>query len=59
MGEVQTEILASVIKDRLGLDVSFASGSIMYRETIASETEGVGHYEPLRQNKLIKESKLK
>lgn len=48
MGEVQTEILTTVIKERLGVDVAFADGSIMYRETVASVTEGVGHYEPLR-----------
>lgn len=48
MGEVQTEILTSVIKERLDIDVTFANGSIMYKETVSSETEGVGHYEPLR-----------
>lgn len=48
MGDVQTEILATVIKERLGADVSFTDGSIMYKETIASQVEGIGHYEPLR-----------
>lgn len=48
MGEVQTEILQSIIKSRLGLDVSFDSGRIVYKETIANVVEGVGHFEPLR-----------
>ena len=48
MGEVQLEILKSVIADRFGVDVGFGQGSIVYRETIAAPVEGVGHYEPLR-----------
>ena len=48
MGEVQTEILQSLIKERFGMDVTIDSGGIMYRETILSPVEGVGHFEPLR-----------
>lgn len=48
MGEVQTEVLQSVIKDRFGTDVSFDAGRIIYKETIADTVEGVGHFEPLR-----------
>ncbi|MGI6205367.1 MAG: NYN domain-containing protein [Anaerovoracaceae bacterium] len=48
MGAVQTEVLASVIRERLGEDVSFADGAVMYRETVAAPVEGIGHYEPLR-----------
>ena len=48
MGKVQAEILKSVIRDRFGLDVSFDTGRIMYKETIAGTVEGIGHYEPLR-----------
>ncbi|MCR5031904.1 MAG: TetM/TetW/TetO/TetS family tetracycline resistance ribosomal protection protein [Lachnospiraceae bacterium] len=48
MGEVQTEVLKSMIADRFAMEVSFDSGSILYKETIASVVEGVGHYEPLR-----------
>lgn len=48
MGEVQIEILQSLIKKRFGIDVSFDSGSIVYKETIANTVEGVGHFEPLR-----------
>ena len=48
MGEVQTQVLQRQIKDRFGLVVTFGPGSILYRETIASTVEGVGHFEPLR-----------
>ncbi len=48
MGEVQTEVLRTVIWERFGLDVRFGAGSIVYKERIASCVEGVGHFEPLR-----------
>ena len=48
MGEVQIEILKSLIRERFGVDVEFGSGSIVYKETIQSPVEGVGHFEPLR-----------
>ena len=48
MGQIQAEILQRLISDRFGLAVEFGPGSIVYRETIASPVEGVGHYEPLR-----------
>ena len=48
MGQVQCEILVSLIKDRIGIDVSFADGHIMYKETVTAAGEGVGHFEPLR-----------
>ena len=48
MGEIQLEILKSVIAERFGLDVDFDEGSIAYKETIEAPVEGVGHYEPLR-----------
>lgn len=48
MGEIQLEILRSVIEERFGMAVSFGDGSIIYKETIAEPVEGVGHYEPLR-----------
>ena len=48
MGEVQTEILKKIIDERFGTDVSFGEGEILYKETIKSTAEGVGHYEPLR-----------
>ncbi|MCI5711948.1 MAG: TetM/TetW/TetO/TetS family tetracycline resistance ribosomal protection protein [Lachnospiraceae bacterium] len=48
MGEVQIEILKSLILERFGVAVTFGTGSIVYRETIANTVEGVGHFEPLR-----------
>jgi len=48
MGEVQTEILQSLIKDRFGVEVGFGTGKILYKETIVNTVEGVGHFEPLR-----------
>ena len=48
MGEVQTEILKSLIEERFGLSVQFGQGNIVYKETIAKPVEGVGHFEPLR-----------
>ena len=48
MGEVQTEILQSIVQSRYGVAISFGEGRIVYKETIRSCAEGVGHFEPLR-----------
>jgi small GTP-binding protein len=48
MGEVQLEVLTRLIRERFGTEVSFGTGSIVYRETITGPVEGVGHFEPLR-----------
>jgi len=48
MGEVQLEVLEELIRQRLGLDVTFSEGRVAYRETIAEPVYGAGHYEPLR-----------
>jgi len=48
MGDVQVEILRSIIMDKFGVDVTIDTGRVMYKETIADTVEGVGHYEPLR-----------
>lgn len=48
MGEVQIEILKSLIQERFGVNVEFGSGSIVYKETITEPVEGIGHFEPLR-----------
>ena len=48
MGEVQIEILKSIIKERFGITVEFDAGNIVYKETIESSTMGIGHFEPLR-----------
>lgn len=48
MGEVQEEILKSMISERFGVEIGLDSGRIIYRETIAEPVEGMGHFEPLR-----------
>ncbi|QNO15061.1 NYN domain-containing protein [Alkalicella caledoniensis] len=48
MGEVQLEILQSLIQERFDVYVEFDEGGIIYKETIANTVEGVGHFEPLR-----------
>lgn len=48
MGEVQIEVLTARIAERFGIPVTVDAGRIIYRETIASAVEGVGHFEPLR-----------
>ena len=48
MGPVQMEVLGQLIRDRFGLEVSFGPGQVLYRETIQTVVEGVGHFEPLR-----------
>lgn len=48
MGEIQTEVLKRIIRERLDINVEFDTGNIVYRETIAEPVEGIGHYEPLR-----------
>lgn len=48
MGEVQIEILKSLMQERFGVPVEFGAGSIVYKETIENVVEGVGHFEPLR-----------
>ncbi len=48
MGPVQMEILSQVILDRFGIEVTFGPGQVLYKETVQTVVEGVGHYEPLR-----------
>ena len=48
MGEIQLEVLKTLILKRFNIDVEFSEGNIVYKETIKNTVEGVGHYEPLR-----------
>ena len=48
MGEVQTQILQAIMEERYKTPISFGEGRVVYKETIASGAEGVGHFEPLR-----------
>lgn len=48
MGQVQMEILKNTLRERFGLQASFDTGSVVYKETLAEPVEGIGHFEPLR-----------
>lgn len=48
MGEIQKEVVKELVQQRFGLDISFGSGNILYKETITDTVEGVGHFEPLK-----------
>ena len=48
MGQVQLEVLTTLIRDRYGYDVTFGTGKVLYLETVTDAFEGVGHFEPLR-----------
>ena len=48
MGEVQTEVIKHLIKERYKVDIGFGEGHTLYKETIAETVYGVGHFEPLR-----------
>ena len=48
MGEIQLQILKNVVANRFGADIDFDKGNVVYKETIKTEVEGVGHFEPLR-----------
>lgn len=48
MGDIQLEILQSVLSERFNINATFGKGNIIYKETIADTVEGIGHFEPLR-----------
>ncbi len=48
MGEIQAEILKSLVLEKFNTAVTVDSGRVQYKETIENTVEGVGHYEPLR-----------
>ncbi len=48
MGKIQAEIFKSIVLERFDVKIEIAEGSVIYKETIENEIEGVGHYEPLR-----------
>ncbi|MCQ2465814.1 MAG: TetM/TetW/TetO/TetS family tetracycline resistance ribosomal protection protein [Oscillospiraceae bacterium] len=48
MGEMQLDILKTLLDERFRMNVLFTHGNIAYKETIKTAAEGVGHYEPLR-----------
>lgn len=48
MGDIQLEILQSIISERFAMNATFGKGNIIYKETISDTVEGIGHFEPLR-----------
>ena len=48
MGEVQTELIKRLVKDRFSIDCTLGAGKILYKEKAAGKAIGVGHFEPLR-----------
>ena len=48
MGRIQLEVLKEQIASRFGYVVDFGPTHVLYKETIAASSIGVGHYEPLR-----------
>jgi len=48
MGDIQTELLLRLIKDRFSIECTLDAGKILYKEKIAGKAIGVGHFEPLR-----------
>ena len=48
MGEVQTELIKRLIKDRFSIECTLGAGKILYKEKAKQTTIGVGHFEPLR-----------
>ena len=48
MGEVQTELIKRMIKDRFSVECTLGAGKILYKEKASKKSIGVGHFEPLR-----------
>ena len=48
MGRIQLEVLQEQLLSRFGYAVKFGPTHVLYKETIAAPSIGVGHYEPLR-----------
>jgi len=48
MGPIQLEVLQESARLRFGLELSFGSCEILYRESIRNRVLGSGHFEPLR-----------
>ena len=48
MGRIQLEVLRQLLRERFGYEAAFGPTRVLYRETVAAPSIGVGHYEPLR-----------
>jgi len=47
MGLIQLEVLEQLVKERFSLSVTFGTPEILYKETIDTQVNGCGHFEPL------------
>lgn len=48
MGEIQIEVLKSLVAQRYKIDIEFGNKNIVYKETITEPVIGIGHFEPLK-----------
>lgn len=48
MGGIQLEVIRQLMLDRHGFNIDFGPMRVLYMETIAAPSLGIGHYEPLR-----------
>ena len=48
MGRIQLEVLRQLLQERYGYEASFGPCRVLYLETVAAPSIGIGHYEPLR-----------
>lgn len=48
MGKIQLEVMRQVFEERFSLEISFDQPTIIYKETIAEQVNGYGHFEPLK-----------
>ncbi|NLZ75532.1 MAG: GTP-binding protein [Erysipelotrichia bacterium] len=48
MGKIQIEVVENTIFERTGIKIKLEESSVLYKETIAQEVNGYGHFEPLK-----------
>ncbi|MGI6607359.1 MAG: NYN domain-containing protein [Erysipelotrichaceae bacterium] len=48
MGKIQIEVIENTIFERTGIRIKLQEGSVLFKETIAREITGYGHFEPLK-----------
>ena len=48
MGAIQQDVIHDELVRRYGIDVGFELGGVLYKETLAEPSAGIGHFEPLR-----------
>lgn len=47
MGVIQLEVLKQLVEERFNISVDFGPCEILYKETVLTEANGYGHFEPL------------